>query len=192
MGKDKKSWILFITMLKLGVLTFGGGYAMVPLFEDEFVRKYGWVTEENMVNMVALSQSVPGAIAINCGILIGYKLGKFKGALIAVAGIILPSLIVLTAVTYAYEALRSNIYVAGALRGIRAAVVALLFSAFWRFSKPFRKDIISILVFAAAFCLSLLLNISSIYIILGAIIFGVTAGILRIKKSPAANGEDKL
>ena len=184
MADKKKLGILFLIMLKLGALTFGGGYAMIPLFEDEFVRKREWIACEDMVNMIALSQSVPGAIAVNCGILIGYRLGKLKGALIAVLGTILPSLIVLTALTYVYEAVRDNPYVAGALRGIRAAVIALLVSAFWRFSKPFRKDIVAIAAFVAAFLISLLLDVNSIYIILGAIVFGITAGIWRIKKAP--------
>ncbi|MGI5849687.1 MAG: chromate transporter [Christensenellales bacterium] len=188
MAEQKKLRTLFIIMLKLGALTFGGGYAMVPLFEDEFVQKRGWLDAEDMVNMVALSQSVPGAIAINCGILIGYRLRKLKGALIATLGAVLPSLVSLTIITYIYEAVRENLYVAGALRGIRAAVVALLVSAFWRFTKPFRKDIVAIAAFVAAFLLSLLLNINSIYIILGAIAFGVTAGISRFKK--ISNGDD--
>lgn len=175
---------IFLSMLRLGALTFGGGYAMVPLIEDEFVRKRGWVQAEDMVNIVALAQSVPGAIAINCSILVGYRLQKIKGVLLAVAGIILPSIVVLTAVTFLYEAMKENVYVASALRGIRAAVVALLVSAFVRFSKPFRKDIVAIAVFVAAFCISLLLNFNSIYIILGAIVFGVTVGIWRIKNTP--------
>ena len=70
MAKDSSLSHIFFTMLRLGAFTFGGGYAMVPLFEDAFVRKYGWISQDDMMNMVALSQSVPGAIAINCGILI--------------------------------------------------------------------------------------------------------------------------
>lgn len=175
-------------MLKVGALTFGGGYAMVPLFEDEFVRRRQWITCEDMVNMIALSQSVPGAIAINCGILIGYRLRKMRGALVAIAGIILPSLVVLTAVTYLYEAVRSNVYIAGALRGIRAAVVALLVSSFLCFLKPFYKDWIAVAAFAAAFLLSLIFDISSIYLILGGIVFGITAGMLRIKKQKPDGG----
>ena len=188
MAEDIKLHKIFVIMLKIGALTFGGGYAMVPLFEDEFVGRRCWITSQDMVNMIALSQSVPGVIAINCGILIGYRLKKLPGALIAIAGIVLPSLVVLTAVTYLYDALRDNVYVAGALRGIRAAVVALLVSAFWRFTKPFRNDIVSIVVFAAAFLLSLALSINSIYIILGGIVFGVTAGIWRVKK-PQKDGD---
>lgn len=190
MTNDNSLWAIFCTMLKLGALTFGGGYAMVPLFEDEFVQKRKWITADDMVNMVALSQSVPGAIAINCGILIGYRLKKFKGALIAVLGIVLPSVIVLTAVTYLYEAVKDNAYVAGALRGIRAAVVALLVSAFWHFTKPFRKDIVSIIVFVIAFTISLTLNINSIYIILGAVVFGITVGVWHINKTTVASDKD--
>lgn len=182
MAKDVSLLRIFLTTLKLGAFTFGGGYAMVPLFENAFVHKYGWITRDDMLNMIALSQSVPGAIAINCSILIGYRLKKLRGVLAAVAGIILPSLVFLTIVTFAYEAVRDNIYVAGALRGIRATVVALLVFAFLSFLKPFYKDWLAMTAFFAAFVLSLVLGINSIIIILGAIVFGITAGICRIKK----------
>lgn len=184
MAKDASLIRIFLTMLKIGALTFGGGYAMVPLFRDEFVNKNGWINDDDMLNMIALGQSVPGAIAVNCSILIGYRLNKFRGALVALAGVVLPSLIVLTIVTYVYAAVRDNAYVAGALRGIRAAVVALLVSAFLSFMKPFYKDAVSMTAFFAAFLLSIIFDINSIYIILGAIVFGVTAGIFRVKKEP--------
>ncbi len=179
---------IFLTMLKIGALTFGGGYAMVPLFREEFVSKNGWISDEDMLNMIALSQSVPGAIAVNCSILIGYRLKKLRGALVALSGVVLPSLIVLTAVTYLYTAVRDNPYVAGALRGIRAAVVALLVSAFLSFMKPFYKDAVSMTAFFAAFILSVVFGINSIYIILGAMAFGVTAGIWRVRTAPPVKG----
>ncbi len=189
MTKNTSLLRIFLTMLKIGAITFGGGYAMVPLFREEFVNKNGWISDEDMLNMIALGQSVPGAIAVNCSILIGYRLKKFRGALVAITGIVIPSLIVLTAVTYVYAAVRDNVYVAGALRGIRAAVVALLVSAFLTFMKPFYKDAVSMTAFFAAFILSIVFDINSIYIILGAIVFGITAGILRVKKEAAK--EDK-
>lgn len=174
-------WSLFWITFKLGAVTFGGGYVMVPLFENEFVNKRGWVAQEDMMNMVALSQSVPGAIAINCSVLVGYRLRKVKGAVAAVLGSMLPSLIALTLITFAYTEFRDNAYVGYALRGVRAAVVALLVSAFWNFTKPFRKDIAAIAAFAAALLLSLFADINSIYIILGAIVYGIVLGIWRIK-----------
>jgi chromate transporter len=176
-----KLWSLFWITVKLGAITFGGGYVMVPLFENEFVQKRNWVKQEDMLNMVALSQSVPGAIAINCSVLVGYRLRKIKGALAAVLGSMLPSLIVLTLLTFVYTEFRDNIYVASALRGVRAAVVALLVSAFWKFTKPFRKDIIAIIAFFIALALSLFVDMNSIYIIVGAIIYGIVFGIWRIK-----------
>jgi chromate transporter len=183
MEKRKLSSIFWITF-KLGALTFGGGYAIVPLFECEFVQKRKWIECEDMLNMIALSQSVPGAIAINCSVLLGYRLRKIKGAIVSVLGSVLPSLIVLTVVTYIYQEFRDNLYVSSALRGVRAAVVALIFSAFWRFTKPFRKDVPAVIAFAAAFILSLLWGASSIYIILGAIVYGMIAGFWRIKSTP--------
>lgn len=185
MNDKKQCLIIFLTMLKLGAVTFGGGYVMVSYIEDEFVRKRSWITEEDMVNMVALSSSVPGVISVNCSILVGYKLQKLRGALLAVLGVILPSIIIITVLTFVYEAVHENVYIAGALRGVRAAVVALLVSAFLRFTKPFRKDAISIAVMIAAFCLSFILGINVIFLLLGAIVFGVTVGIWRIKDTPS-------
>lgn len=182
-------WSLFWITFKLGAITFGGGYIMVPLFEGEFVQQRGWLKQEDMMNMVALSQSVPGAIAINCSVLVGYRLRKVKGAIVTVLGSMLPSLIILTVVTFIYQEFRDNVYVAAALRGVRAAVVALLVSAFWKFTKPFRKDVIALIAFAAALLLSLFADINSIYIILGAIVYGIVVGIWRIKDAPKLDGK---
>lgn len=190
MNDKKQCLIIFLTMLKLGAVTFGGGYVMVSYIEDEFVRKRSWITEEDMVNMVALSSSVPGVISVNCSILVGYKLQKLRGALLAVLGVILPSIIIITVLTFVYEAVHENVYIAGALRGVRAAVVALLVSAFLRFTKPFRKDAISIAVMVAAFCLSFILGINVIFLLLSAIVFGVIVGIWRIKDIPSEPKED--
>ncbi len=162
---------------------------MVPLFEGEFVRKRGWLEHEDMMNMVALSQSVPGAIAINCSVLVGYRLRKVKGAIAAVLGSMLPSLITLTIITVIYQEFSKNDYAAAALRGVRAAVIALLVSAFWNFTKPFRKDVIALIAFAAALLLSLLADINSIYIISGAIVYGMVAGIWRVKDAPKLTGK---
>lgn len=192
MAEKKSLWTLFWITFKLGAITFGGGYVMVPLFEGEFVTKRNWVKEEDMLNMVALSQSVPGAIVINCSVLLGYRLRGVKGAAVAVLGSMLPSLITLTIITFIYQQFRDNIYVSAALRGVRAAVVALLVSAFWKFTKPFRKDAVALVAFAAALLLSLFADINSIYIILGAIIYGIVFGIWRVKDSAKLAGKGGL
>ena len=174
--KNTRLITLFFTMLKVGAFTFGGGYAMVPLLHDEFVNRKNWVDDGEITDVLALSQTIPGAIAINSAIMIGYRLRKIAGALTAVLGIALPSVVSLTVVTYLYEAFRENIYVAGALRGIRACVVALLIAAFVRLSGPFRKDWAGILLFTAAFVVSIVFEVNSIFIILG----GVMAGFILL------------
>lgn len=189
---EKKLWSIFWITFKLGAITFGGGYVMVPLFEGEFVTKRNWVAREDMMNMVALSQSVPGAIAINCSVIVGYRLRMVKGAIVAVLGSMLPSLITLTIITFIYQEFRDNIYVSAALRGVRAAVIALLVSAFWNFTKPFRKDAVALIAFAAALLLSLFADINSIYIILGAIIYGIIFGMWRVKGSANLAGKGGL
>ncbi len=173
---------LFWTMFKIGAFTFGGGYAMVPLIEAEFVKKNNYLKQQEMADILAISQSLPGAIAINASVICGYKVSGISGAVLSVLGMVLPSLISLTVVTYLYEWFKDNAYVAGALKGIRAAVVALLISAFLSLSKPFRKQLLGILICAAAFLISFLWDINSIYIILGALALGIAYSLIRRQK----------
>ncbi len=169
-------------MLKIGAFTFGGGYAMVPLIENEFCNKNRFLNKEEMADVLALSQSLPGAIAINASVISGYKVAGCWGAALAAFGMALPSLISLTVVTFLYEWFKENIYIAGALKGIRASVVALLISAFLSLSKPFMKSAFSIIIFLLAFGISFFFDINSIFIILGAIAVGIITGIIRRKR----------
>lgn len=169
-------------MFKIGAFTFGGGYAMVPLIESEFVSKKKYLQQQEMADILALSQSLPGAIAINASVICGYKVAGISGAVLAVLGMALPSIISLTVVTYLYEWFKENTYVAGALKGIRASVVALLISAFLSLSKPFRKDILAIVLCVIVFLISFILDINSIFIILGGILLGIVLAVVRRKK----------
>jgi chromate transporter len=182
MSGTAKPWKLFLTMFKIGAFTFGGGYAMVPLIQDEFVKKNKYLEQQQMADILALSQSLPGAIAINASVICGYKVAGIPGSILAVLGMALPSIISLTLVTFLYEWFKTNPYVAGALKGIRASVVALLISAFLTLSKPFRKDVLGIAVFCAAFLVSFIFDVNSIYIILAAIVFGIAVSIWRKRK----------
>lgn len=155
---------------------------MVPLIENEFVHKKKYLKAEEMTDILALSQSLPGAIAINASVICGYKVSGIGGAVLAVLGMALPSIISLTVVTFLYEWFKENRFVAGALKGIRASVLALLISAFLSLSRPFRKDILCIFIFIAVFLISFILDINSIFIILAGIVAGILLGILRRKK----------
>lgn len=166
---------IFWVTLKIGAFTFGGGYAMIPLMQDEFVDKYHWIEEKDIVDVFAVAQSLPGVIAVNSSLLIGYKIAGLLGGLIAVLGVILPSLIILSVITLFYNAFITNPFVIGALRGISAAVVALMLSAVLRLRKQSLPDAKTWLLACAALALSLFFSqISAAYIILG----GGVAGLL--------------
>lgn len=168
---------LFLTMMKIGAFTFGGGYAMIPLIEDEFVTKKGWVNSDEMADILALSQSIPGAISVNSSIIIGYKKKGVLGSFAAIFGLALPSLITLTIITYLYTSFRENLYVASALRGIRASVVALIFSALVRLFIPMKKTLYTIMLFVLSFLASLLFDFNTVYIIIAGIVIGLASNI---------------
>lgn len=174
MKKDNTLCHLFLSMLKIGAFTFGGGYAMIPLIEDEFVQKRKYVTAQEMADILALGQSIPGAISVNTSIIIGYRKKGMLGALTAIFGLALPSLITLTLITYLYQSFNQNPYVAAALKGIRASVVALIFSAFIRLFIPIKKSVYTIALLVASFLATLLFNFNTVYIIL----FGIVIGLL--------------
>ena len=117
---------LFWTMFKLSAFTFGGGYVIVPLMKKQFVDGLGWLDEQEMLNYTALAQSAPGAVAVNASVLIGFRLAGWKGALLSAAATILPPLLLLSVLTYIYEAIVDNRVVAGLLRGMQAGVCAVI------------------------------------------------------------------
>ena len=178
MKKDHTLLTLFLTMLKIGAFTFGGGYAMIPLIEDEFSTRKKYVSGEEMADILALSQSIPGAIAVNASIIIGYRKKGLAGALAAIFGLALPSFVVLTLITYLYESYNENPYVAAALKGVRACVVALIFSAFIRLFSRIKKSAYSMLLLLTSFFVSVLFNFNSIYIILAGILVGLVSNLI--------------
>ena len=177
MKKDQPLLTLFLTLLKIGSFTFGGGYAMIPLIEDEFCTKKKYVTGEELADILALSQSIPGAIAVNASIIIGYRKKGLPGALAAVFGLALPSIVVLTAITYLYESFNENPYIAAALKGIRACVVALIFSAFIKLFSRIQKNAYTMTLLLLSFFVSVLFDFNSIYIILAGIVIGLVSNL---------------
>ena len=115
---------LFLTFAKIGLFTFGGGYAMIPIFEREFVHDRGWITSEDMLNYVAISQSTPGVIAVNMATFIGYRRRGFLGALVATVAIVLPAFIIILLIATVFDDLTAYPVVQNVFRGIRPAVAA--------------------------------------------------------------------
>ena len=133
--KFKTNLQLFLTMLKIGLFTFGGGYAMIALLENEFVTKRGWLEQEEFLDVAAIAESTPGPIAINSATYIGYKKAGILGSLVATLGMILPSFCIIYAISLFFDAFLSLTAVACAFRGIQIAVIYLILSAGLRMQK---------------------------------------------------------
>ncbi len=170
---------IFFTFCRVGAFTFGGGLAMLPLFEREVIEKKGWITQEDILDIYAISQSLPGVIAVNASTFIGYRLAGVPGAVAAVAGVMTPSLLVIIAIASLFVHFRENYYVAKALRGVRAAVAALIFLAAYRIGKATLKDAFTWTAAVIAFLVTLLSDIHVIYIILVGALVGIAVSKLR-------------
>jgi chromate transporter len=170
---------IFVTFCRVGAFTFGGGLAMLPLFEKEVIEKKGWITQEDILDIYAISQSLPGVIAVNASTFIGYRLAGVPGAAAAVAGMMAPSLLVIIAIASIFVQFRENYYVAKAFRGVRAAVTALIFLAAYRIGRATLKEAFSWIVAVTAFLVIFLTNIHVIYVILAGALLGIVVSKLR-------------
>ena len=190
----KKILSLFLTFLKIGTFTFGGGYAMIPLIQHEMVEKKKWITGEEMIDIIAIAESTPGPLAVNTSTFVGYKVGKFWGSFFATLGVVLPSLIIFSAISIFFEDFLIYDYVIYAFKGIRACVAALILHAALKINKHVTKTAFSYIIIALALIASIVFNVKTTYIIL----FGLIAGVLsqmiitKIKcKTDSNNKEDK-
>lgn len=159
---------LFISTFKISAFTFGGGFVIIPLMRKQFVHNLKWIDDEEMLDLTAIAQSSPGAIAVNASILIGYKVAGIPGALISILGTVLPPFIIISVISHFYIAFRDNRYVsllmAGMLIGVSAVIADLVISMAWDILKKKRMLQISMLVLS--FILVEFLNLSIIILIL--------------------------
>jgi len=180
---------MFWGFFRIGAFTIGGGYAMLPLMEREFVEKQKWIEAEEMVDIIALVQSLPGVIAVNTSIFIGYKLGGVVGALVAAAGVVLPSILIILMVALLLINIKDSPYAQRAFAGVRAGVAALIGIAAARLSKRAIRDIWGILLAAAGFIAIVFFDVHAIYVILaGGVIGYILYGVLRVTKEA---GDDR-
>ena len=126
MKEKKKYWTLFLSVMQLSAFTFGGGFVIIPLMRKKFVEKLHWLDEQEMLDLTAIAQSSPGAIAVNASILVGYRVAGVPGALLTVAGTILPPLVIIAVISMFYTAFRDNVFVGMAMNGMLAAVAAVI------------------------------------------------------------------
>jgi len=162
---------LFLTMLKIGLFTFGGGYAMIALLENEFVSKKKWLEKDEFLNMTAIAESTPGPIAINAATYIGYKYAGVSGSVLATAGVCIPSFVIIYIISLFFDAFLSLTLIACAFRGIQVCVVYLILSAGLKMLKGIEKTafnmaILSLTLFFMVFLSVLSVSFSTVFYIL--------------------------
>lgn len=179
--KKASLWDLFFTFCRIGGLTFGGGYAMLPMLQKEVVENRKWATEEELLDYYAVGQCTPGIIAVNTATFIGLKTRGILGAFIATAGVVFPSLIIITLIAGFIANFADLAVVQHAFSGIRVCVSVLVINAIIKLWKSGVKDIIGILIFAVVLLLSVLLDLSPVFIVIGAIAAGICISIAKEK-----------
>lgn len=167
---------LFLSFAKIGLFTFGGGYAMLPLIERTCVENKKWISKEDMVNITVLAESTPGPVAINCATFVGNKQKGFIGALVATLGMVTPSFVIILAISFFLERFLEIKWVAGAFYGIKIAVGILIIDAAIRLFSKLEKKALTYIVAAVSFAVMLLVNIFSVKIT--SVVFIVIAGIV--------------
>lgn len=190
-----KLFQLFLAFFKIGLFTIGGGYAMLPIIQDEVVEKNKWLDQEEFMDAIAISQSSPGAVAVNISVFIGYRLGGFLGAIISTLGTVLPSIIIILVVAIFFYQYKDMPIINKVFLGIRPAVVALISSSVVMLAKGLGFSFERAVLALASFTLIVFLGVSPIYVILGGgILTGIYYNLIKKDKEierDAKEGEEK-
>lgn len=175
---------LFLSTLYISAFTFGGGFVIVTFMKRKFVDELHWLDDQEMLDMTALAQSSPGAIAVNAAILVGWRVEGFAGMLIAVLGTIIPPMVILSVISMFYAAFASNPYVALVLKGMQAGVAAVILDVVWGLGGDVlrSRSPLYIGLMAAAFIASYFFDVNVILIILAAAAFGVLRALVLQRK----------
>lgn len=173
-NKRKKFIKLFLSTFKLSACTFGGGFVIIPLLRQKFVDELKWIDEQEMMDLTAIAQSSPGAIAVNASIVVGYHVAGVPGALISILGTVLPPLVIISVISFFYQAFRDNAIVNMAMAGMLCGVAAVIFDVVINMAKTIFKQhrILPILVMAGSFIAVRFFSVNIMFIILACGIIG--------------------
>ena len=163
---------LFAIFFKIGAFTFGGGYAMIPIIERETAEKRDWIKKDELIDIIAVSESTPGPIAINSATFIGYRKAGLPGSICATLGVVLPSFIIILLISTFLSQFANYKGAIYAFNGIRAGVLALIVKALWSMAQKFPKDIPSIVIALLAFIFAAFTEINILFIIIGCALLG--------------------
>ncbi len=181
----KTAWKLFQVFFKIGAFTFGGGYAMIPLIQKETVEQHKWVTDDDILEIIAIAESTPGPIAVNSATFVGYRTAGVLGSVCATLGVVLPSFVIILALSFVLQQFHALEAVRYAFAGIRAGVLALLFKSLWSMYQKSPKGWVSYVVVAGAFVLTAFFSVNVLFVIIGCAVFGLVTSLMldrRIKK----------
>ena len=168
MGSGQKYRELFLSTFRLSACTFGGGFVIIPLMRKRFVEELGWIEEDEMLDLTAIAQSSPGAIAVNASILVGYHVAGFPGAMLTVLGTVLPPLIIISIISMFYQAFRDNAVVNMAMAGMLCGVAAVIFDVVINMAKNIlqKKRLLPVIVMLGSFIAVRFLSVDIISIII--------------------------
>ena len=173
---------LFLTFAKVGLFTFGGGYAMISIIENACVEQKKWITHDEMMNITVIAESTPGPIAINSATFVGYRTAGVLGSACATLGVVLPSVVIILLISGILREFQHIKAVQYAFNGIRAGVLALLVKSLWNMYKKSPKGWVSYVVMAGAFLLTAFVEINVIYVIIGCAVFGLVTSLLAERR----------
>lgn len=169
---------LFMTFAKIGLFTFGGGYAMLSIIEDICVEKKNWITHDEMMNITVIAESTPGPIAINCATYVGYKKGKLPGAILATLGVAVPSFVIIFVISMFLEGFLEIAWIAHAFQGIKLAVGILILDAALKMIRKMPKKRLQIGIMVAAFIVIILINVLELH--LSSVVVMITAALASV------------
>ncbi len=176
---------LYVAWFKMGLFTFGGGYAMLPMIQKEVIEKHHWATEDEIMDYYAIGQCTPGIIAVNTATFVGYKVKKDIGGIIATLGVVSPSIIIISILSTLISNFSEIPVVQHALSGIQIAVCVLMYVAIEKLLKKGVKDVPTFLIFAGAFVLAYFTDISTVVLVLIAGAVGYAMSIMNKKEGEA-------
>ena len=173
--------VLFLTFLKIGALTFGGGYAMIPIIEEEVTKKRRWISEIEILDIIAISESTPGPIAVNAATYVGYKVEGILGSIFATLGLAIPSFVIIFVISFFYKDFMQWQVIQAMFKGLKIGVIILLFSAVWKLKKGVKVNLVGTILFVIALSVMLVFSIINIgfkYLSLCLILLGILTGIV--------------
>lgn len=182
---------LYLLFLKIGVVNFGGGYAMLPLLQKEIVEKNGWATEQELNDYFAIGQCTPGAIAVNVSTFIGYKKAGILGGIFATLGFVTPALIIILIVASVLNNFSEYKIVQDAFAAIRVCVFVLILHAVFKLRKKSVYDIITLLIAITVFALATFTNVQLVFFVLAAGILGILINVIKEKSKKSSNKEEE-